>query len=97
MCSLLIIPLDVQHFTNKTVLIKWYYNNQQEKIPVRKNWLSVNSQVHIEPTPIPLLKCDIERKDTKSYYVKVKFCIDPDSATSDMYEYNVALFENIKL
>ena len=50
-------------------------------------------QVHVEPPPIPLIKINHDDKLDKDF-VKLKLCGDQTSATSDLYEFNMVLFEN---
>ena len=50
-------------------------------------------QPHVEPPPIPLIKSKHENK-SENYFVKIKFHRDPTSSSSDLYEFNMALFDN---
>ena len=52
--------------------------------------------MHFEPPPTPLLKSK-HGDDSYKYFVKLKMCGDPTSERSDLYEFNVALFENGEL
>ena len=58
------------------------------------NWNRGAVQLHVEPPPIPLIE---SRNDTKTdkYFVKIKFCRDPTSKNSDIYEFKIALFDKI--
>ena len=47
----------------------------------------------MEPPPIPLIKKTCNSKSDE-YFVKLKFCGDPTSITSDLYEFNMYLFDH---
>ena len=51
-------------------------------------------QVHFEPPPIHIIRCDPERNKPKAGFIKVKLRINPTSAISNIKEYKMALFEN---
>ena len=50
-------------------------------------------QEHMEPLPTPLIKSKYENNSGK-YFVKLKVIKDPKSATQDLYEFNMDLFDN---
>ena len=50
-------------------------------------------QAHLEILIIPLIKINHDDKSEKDF-VKLKLRKDPTSATSDLYEFNMALFDN---
>ena len=49
--------------------------------------------MHMEPPPTPLIKSKHSDKSDK-YFVKMILRRDPTSATSDLYELKMALFDN---
>ena len=51
------------------------------------------TQVHVKPQPIPVIKGKYDGKSDK-YFVKLKLHRYPTSSTSDLYEFNISLFEN---
>ena len=51
------------------------------------------TQVHMEPPPTPLIKCKSDGKSEKDF-VKLKIRRDPTPGTSDLYEFNMSLFDN---
>ena len=51
-------------------------------------------QVHVEPPPIPLIKSNNDEKMDKDC-VKLKLHRDPTSQNFDLYEFKVALFDNV--
>ena len=53
-------------------------------------------QDHVETPPIYLIKSKHNDKSDKDY-VKLKLCRDMTSATSDLYELKMALFEKGKI
>ena len=61
----------------------------------KKNWLLGDIKVHIETPPIPLIKCNTEKK-SESALTKVKLRRNPTSFMLDIYKYKITLFENGK-
>ena len=59
----------------------------------KNSWNSGMTQPHVDPPPIPLIKIEHDNKSDK-YFVKIKICKDPMSSSSDLYEFNMALFDN---
>ena len=53
------------------------------------------TQVHVEPLPTPLIKVKYDGKSDK-YFVKLKLCRYPTSSMSDLYKFNMDLFDNYK-
>ena len=53
------------------------------------------TQEHVEPPPINLIKGSYNGK-SETYSVKLKLCIDITSSTSDLYEFKMSLFDNVK-
>ena len=51
------------------------------------------TQAHVEPLPIPPIKSKLNNKSDKGF-VKLKLRRDPTSATSDIYDFKMALFDN---
>ena len=60
----------------------------------KKIWNSGMMQVHVEPPPITLIKIKYNGKSDKDF-VKLKFCRDPTSSTSDLYKFRMYLFDNV--
>ena len=46
----------------------------------------------MEPLPIPLIKETYNGKSYE-YFVKQKLCRDPTSSTSDIFDFNMSLFD----
>ena len=59
----------------------------------KKIWNLGMTQVHVEHMTIPLIKGKFDDKKD-NYFVKLKLCRDPTSRTSDLYEFNMSLFDN---
>ena len=59
----------------------------------KKFWNLVMTQAHVEPPTIPLIKSK-HNNNPEKYSVKIKFCIHPTSYISDLYEFNMDLFDN---
>ena len=53
-------------------------------------------QIHVEPSPITLIIINNDAKSEKDW-VKIKFCRDPTSEKSDLYEFKMDLFDNVDL
>ena len=54
------------------------------------------TEVHMDPPPTPLIKSRHDDKSDK-YFVKLKLRSDPTSAKSDLYEFKMDLYDNVKL
>ena len=52
--------------------------------------------MHVEPPLIPIIKVKHVDKSEK-YFVKLKLCRYPTSATSDLYDFKMDLFDNVDL
>ena len=59
----------------------------------KKGWNSVVMQPNVEPPPTPIIKRKHDDKSDK-YFVELNYCRDPTSSSSDLYKFNMALFEN---
>ena len=59
----------------------------------KKGWNSWMIQVHVKPPPIPLIIGKYDGKSEK-YFVGLKLRRDPTSSTSDLYDFNMSLFDN---
>ena len=53
---------------------------------VQNGWLYREVQIHVVPTPIPLIKSKIDIKWEKDH-TKIKFFINNKLETSDMYDF----------
>ena len=64
-------------------------------VSIKKVWMMGMNHSHIDPPPIPIIK---EKHGSKSDngFVKLKFCRDPTSPTSDLYEFKMYFFDNVK-
>ena len=51
----------------------------------KKGWPVEATQVHVHPTPTPIITYEIQMKSEK-YLIKIKLCCNETSDTSDMYE-----------
>ena len=60
----------------------------------RKKWNAEAVEQHVEPHPITIIKGKRDDKSDKDF-VKLKFQRDPTSEKSDLYEFKMALFENV--
>ena len=65
-----------------------------KNLSTKKKWLSGNIQFQADPSPIPLINSETQRKKTEIDCNKVKLRKKPASSMSGPYEYKVALFEN---
>ena len=61
-----------------------------------KKWNTGTVQFHIEPHPIPLIKINNDEK-LDIYFVKIQLCRGPTLENSDLYEFKITLFDNVKL
>ena len=59
----------------------------------KKTWNVGETQVHVKPTLIPLIKIKHDDKSGKDF-VELKLCRYQMRKNSDLYEFNMALFEN---
>ena len=59
----------------------------------KKGWLSGAMHVHVYPPPIYPIKNELESK-SENFLTKI-LLRHPMSATSDLYEYKMALFEMV--
>ena len=59
----------------------------------KKGWNSGTRPAHVEPLPIPLIKEMYYGKSDKDL-IKLKFCRDPKSSTSYLYEFKMSLFDH---
>ena len=57
----------------------------------KNKWNMGTVQVHVDPTPIPLIKINNKEKSDK-YFVNIQFCRDPTSEKLDLYEFKMTLF-----
>ena len=62
----------------------------------KKTWTSGITQMHVKPPPVPLIKSNHDNKSEK-YFSKLKFCRDLTSSLEDLYELNMAWFDNGEL
>ena len=56
-------------------------------------WLSADIQVQIEPTPIPLIKVELEEQ-RESNIIKVEIRRNPSQAASETYKVNMYKFDD---
>ena len=60
----------------------------------KNTWNWGMTQIHVEPPPNPLIKSKHANKSDRDL-VKLKFCRDPTSSSSDLYEFKLDFFDNI--
>ena len=51
------------------------------------------TQAHVDNPPTPLIESK-HNVNSDKYFIKLKLCRYPTSATSGLYEFNMALFDN---
>ena len=61
----------------------------------KKKWNIGVLQVHVEPSPTPLIKSNHDDKSEKDF-VKLKLRRDPTSENSDLCKFKMGLFDNGK-
>ena len=61
----------------------------------KKKWGMGVVQLHAEPPPTPVIKSKHDDMSDQDF-VKIKFCRDPTSENLDLYEFKMALFDNIE-
>ena len=64
-----------------------------ENVSHKKTWNSEMTQAHVEHPTTPLIKIKHGDKSDK-YFVKLKLRRGPTSYLLDLYEFDVALFDN---
>ena len=65
-----------------------------KNVSYKKNWLLVDIQLHVYPTPTPLINYDPERNQLEADFIKVMLRRKTNSSTSDIYKYKIVLFEH---
>ena len=64
-------------------------------IHTKPAWLSADVQAHIYPPPILLIK-SVTEEVNKCDIIKINMRQNPESADSDTYKLNIAMFDNRK-
>ena len=59
----------------------------------KKGWKPGTNKAHVEPPPNILIK-EIYNDKSDKYFVKIKLRRDPTSSMSDLYEFNMSLFDH---
>ena len=60
----------------------------------RKKWITDVLEKHVESPPIHLIKSKHDDNSDKDF-VKLKLSRDPASENSELYEFKIALFDNV--
>ena len=60
-----------------------------------KDWIYGEVKIHVDPPTIILIKIKLDTNPEK-YYVQIKLCRSDITDKSDMYEFKMALIDNIQ-